>query len=111
MVSEGEDYVITYLYLGIICISVLQIVRKWQQQNFNYIYDLKKVSFRILQLTQVVAYTLGIDMKYIKIKTSNSLTAPNDAMSGGSLTSDGVCYVSFKNSKIENKIKYRNMRT
>ncbi|XP_052859784.1 uncharacterized protein LOC128267033 [Anopheles cruzii] len=41
---------------------------------------------------QVAAYTLGVPLEKIAMKPMSSLTSPNGAMSGGSGTSEVVCY-------------------
>lgn len=38
------------------------------------------------------AYALGIPLKYVTVKPSNTLTGANSAVSGGSMTSESVCY-------------------
>lgn len=43
---------------------------------------------------QVAAFTLGIPLEKIAIKPTTSMTSPNAAMTGGSMTSEVVCYVS-----------------
>ena len=48
-----------------------------------------------LQVAQVVAYTLGIPLEYVSVKPSNTLTAPNGMVSGGSITSEVCSYVSL----------------
>lgn len=44
---------------------------------------------------QIAAHILGLTMDQITVKASNSLTSPNDTVSGGSITSDAVGYVSM----------------
>ena len=47
----------------------------------------------LVQVVQVAAKTLGIPMELIKIKPTNTLVNANDAVTGGSLTSEVVCQV------------------
>lgn len=46
-----------------------------------------------LQVAQVIAYKFGIELKFIKIRSTNTFTAPNDDNTGGSNASDGVTRV------------------
>ena len=43
---------------------------------------------------QVAAYVLGLPLEKISIKPTTSLTSPNAIVTGGSMTSEAVCYVS-----------------
>ena len=45
---------------------------------------------------QVAAHILGIPLNKISIKPTNTMTAPNAIVTGGSIGSEIVCYVSFK---------------
>lgn len=40
------------------------------------------------------AYKLGIPVNKVSVKPSNNLIAPNASLTGGSLTSEAVCWVS-----------------
>ncbi|CAG9836996.1 unnamed protein product [Diabrotica balteata] len=44
------------------------------------------------KVIQVVAYKFGIDMDKISIKPCYSFVTPNNACTGGSLTSEAICY-------------------
>jgi hypothetical protein len=44
-------------------------------------------------VAQAVAYTLGISLDLVSVKPSNNLTAPNNANTGGSATSELCTYV------------------
>lgn len=44
---------------------------------------------------QVAAYTLGIPFEMVSIKPSNNLIGANATFTGGSVTTDMVCYVCF----------------
>ncbi|GLV36464.1 Aldehyde oxidase 3 [Carabus blaptoides fortunei] len=44
------------------------------------------------KIAQVCAYTLGIPLDMVSIKPSSSLNAPNNFATGGSMTSEAVCY-------------------
>ncbi|KAJ8952857.1 hypothetical protein NQ314_007463 [Rhamnusium bicolor] len=46
------------------------------------------------KVVQVCAYKFGISMDKISVKPSYNVIAPNSTTSGGSLTSESVCYVS-----------------
>lgn len=46
------------------------------------------------KVAQVAAHTLGIPMEYIKIKPALNYVVPNSGVTGGSMTSEAVCYVS-----------------
>ena len=55
-------------------------------------------------MAQIAAYTLGIDLKLVTVKPSNSLTAPNSSVTGGSVGSDTCGYVNITlNRQINNK--------
>lgn len=41
------------------------------------------------------AYILGIPKEKVSVKPSNNLVAPNSTFTGASITSEGVCFVSF----------------
>lgn len=41
---------------------------------------------------QVCAYALGIPLESVTVKPSNNLISPNSLFSGGSITSEAVCY-------------------
>lgn len=44
---------------------------------------------------QTCAYKFGIDLNMVKVKPTNVLTAPNNGVSGGSMTSEAVSLVSL----------------
>ena len=46
-------------------------------------------------MAQIAAYTLGIDLKLVSVKSSNSLTAPNSFPTVGSMGSDACGYVNI----------------
>lgn len=46
------------------------------------------------KVAQVCAYALGIPLETVSVKPSNNLVAPNAMFSGGSITSEAVCFVS-----------------
>ncbi|KAF5294779.1 hypothetical protein FQA39_LY00263 [Lamprigera yunnana] len=48
------------------------------------------------KVAQVCAYSLGIPLEFVSIKPSNVATSPNAFMTGGSLTSEAVCYATIK---------------
>lgn len=48
------------------------------------------------KVAQVCAYKFGIPMEKISVKPSNNLVAPNSLPTGGSLTSEGVCFATIK---------------
>ena len=52
--------------------------------------------FRSLQVAQVAAKTLGIPIEMIKVKPSMTLTNPNGITTGGSITSELNCFVSYR---------------
>lgn len=45
---------------------------------------------------QVAAYALGLDVSQIQIKPSNTLTAPNNLVTGGSIGSESVCFATLQ---------------
>ena len=47
------------------------------------------------QVAQVAAKTLGIPIEMIKVKPSMTLTNPNGITTGGSITSELNCFVSY----------------
>ncbi|KXJ84190.1 hypothetical protein RP20_CCG013284 [Aedes albopictus] len=48
------------------------------------------------KVTQVIAFTLGIPLDMVSVKPSNTWTAGNSDPSGGSITSESVCYAASK---------------
>lgn len=52
-----------------------------------------------MKVTQVCAHMLKIPMEMISIKPSNTLTSPNNMMSGGSITSEACCYATMEACK------------
>ncbi|XP_044731803.1 indole-3-acetaldehyde oxidase-like [Chrysoperla carnea] len=48
------------------------------------------------KVQQVAAHVLGIDMDMVQIKPANTLTAPNNFVTGGSVGSESVCYATMK---------------
>ncbi|XP_055537407.1 uncharacterized protein LOC129725498 [Wyeomyia smithii] len=44
------------------------------------------------KVAQVTAYGLGIPLEKVSVKPSSTLTSPNAIVSGGSMTSEAVCY-------------------
>lgn len=46
------------------------------------------------KVAQVVAHTLGVPMDMISVKPTDSLVAANASVTGGSMTSEVVCFVS-----------------
>lgn len=47
------------------------------------------------KVSQVVAYKFNIPVEKISVKPSYNAVAPNATPSGGSLTSEAICYVSL----------------
>lgn len=47
------------------------------------------------KVAQVTAFALGIPLEKVSVKPSTSLTSPNAIVTGGSMTSESVCYVSI----------------
>ena len=45
------------------------------------------------KVAQVAAHVLGIPYEYVKVKPSNNFTSANAFVTGGSQTSEAVCYV------------------
>ncbi|XP_052896949.1 xanthine dehydrogenase/oxidase-like [Anopheles moucheti] len=55
---------------------------------------------------QVAAFTLGIPLEKISVKPTTSMTSPNNGMTGGSMTSEAVCYAVIKACEIlHNRLK------
>lgn len=50
------------------------------------------------QAAQVCASVLGISLNMVTVKSTYNLTSPNDEGTGGSITSESVCYVSEVNN-------------
>lgn len=48
------------------------------------------------KVRQVCAYTLNISLEKIKIKATDTVTCPNNFVSGGSQTSEAVCFAVIK---------------
>ena len=45
---------------------------------------------------QVTAHELGIPVEMVQVQTTNTITNANGSVTGGSMTSELVCYVRFK---------------
>ncbi|XP_073971381.1 uncharacterized protein isoform X1 [Rhodnius prolixus] len=54
------------------------------------------------KVAQAVSYALGVDMKMVKIKANSNITAPNDGMSGASVTSESCVLAALKCCEILN---------
>ncbi|XP_069693946.1 uncharacterized protein [Periplaneta americana] len=52
------------------------------------------------KVAQAVAYSLGIDLELVKVKPSNTLTAPNNATTGSSITSELCTYAAVQCCKV-----------
>lgn len=48
----------------------------------------------LFKVVQACAFTLGIDVSLITVKSTNVITAPNDGVTSASSGTDGVSYVS-----------------
>lgn len=48
------------------------------------------------KVAQVVSYVLKIPLEHIKIKQCDTLVGANGGVTGGSMTSESVCYVSVQ---------------
>ncbi|XP_018394514.1 PREDICTED: xanthine dehydrogenase/oxidase-like [Cyphomyrmex costatus] len=51
------------------------------------------------KIAQMVAYTLGIDLNLISVKQSNNLTAPNNSITGGNITTQSCGYAAVQACK------------
>ncbi|KAK0168931.1 hypothetical protein PV327_002687 [Microctonus hyperodae] len=51
------------------------------------------------KVAQVAAHTLGIDLDMINVKPSNNMAAPNNSVTGGSLTSESCAHATLKACK------------
>lgn len=47
------------------------------------------------KVCQIAAHTLGIPVSFIRCGSTDSVTGANAAVTGGSITSEIVCYVRF----------------
>nr|XP_031846555.1 xanthine dehydrogenase 1-like isoform X1 [Nomia melanderi]XP_031846556.1 xanthine dehydrogenase 1-like isoform X1 [Nomia melanderi]XP_031846557.1 xanthine dehydrogenase 1-like isoform X1 [Nomia melanderi]XP_031846559.1 xanthine dehydrogenase 1-like isoform X1 [Nomia melanderi]XP_031846560.1 xanthine dehydrogenase 1-like isoform X1 [Nomia melanderi] len=47
------------------------------------------------KVAQMAAHTLGIDLSLVTVKPNNNLTAPNNSVTGGSVTSDACSYATM----------------
>ena len=45
---------------------------------------------------QVTAHELGIPVEMVQVQPTNTITNANGSVTGGSMTSELVCYVRFK---------------
>lgn len=45
------------------------------------------------KVVQIAAHTLGIPYKFVKVRPTNNLIGGNCALTGGSVTSDVICFV------------------
>ncbi|XP_015433474.1 PREDICTED: indole-3-acetaldehyde oxidase-like [Dufourea novaeangliae] len=48
------------------------------------------------KVAQVAAHVLGIDLSLVTVKPSNNLTAPNNSVTGGSITSETCAFATMK---------------
>lgn len=48
------------------------------------------------KIAQTAAHTLGIDLDMVSVKPSNNFTAPNNMVTGGSITSESCAYATVK---------------
>lgn len=48
------------------------------------------------KITQVAAYTLGISHSFIKVRPTDNVIGGNCAVTGGSVTSEVICFVRMK---------------
>ncbi|XP_078042324.1 uncharacterized protein LOC144472818 isoform X2 [Augochlora pura] len=48
------------------------------------------------KVAQIAAHTLGINLSLVTVKPSNNLTAPNNFVTGGSITSESCAYATMK---------------
>jgi len=55
------------------------------------------------KVAQVVAHTLKIPLESVRVKPTNNLVAPNSQATGGSITSEFVCFAAMESCKILNK--------
>jgi xanthine dehydrogenase molybdopterin-binding subunit B len=60
----------------------------------------------LLQVAQAVAYTLGIDLELVSVKPSNNLTAPNNANTAASITSELCTYVCIIISNLQSRFHF-----
>ena len=51
--------------------------------------------FYVEKVAQVAAHTLGIDLDMVSVKPSNNIIAPNNSVTGGSITSESCAYVNI----------------
>ncbi|XP_043496073.1 indole-3-acetaldehyde oxidase-like [Polistes fuscatus] len=47
------------------------------------------------KISQVAAYILGIDLELVKVRPSDNFTAPNNSVTGGSITSESCAYATM----------------
>ncbi|KAF2900359.1 hypothetical protein ILUMI_05828 [Ignelater luminosus] len=52
------------------------------------------------KVAQVCAYALGISLDMVSVKVSNNLVSPNNFTTGGSLTSEAICYATLRACEI-----------
>lgn len=61
---------------------------------FEHNFYLNIINY-MLQVAQVCAYILGIDLHLVQVKPTTNLTSPNNNGTGGSVTSESASYVRF----------------
>ena len=64
----------------------------WPKYRFN-LFEIPLLLCLILQVVQVTAYELGVDMKYIQVQPPMTITNANARGTYGSITSELVCLV------------------
>lgn len=52
------------------------------------------------KVAQVTAYALGVPLESVSIKPANNVTAANNFVTGASVSSESVCFVSFNKKNI-----------
>lgn len=67
---------------------------KYLPTSYSYLYKCNFHCF-FVQVAQVAAYTLGIDLNLVTVKATNNLVTPNNSVTGGSIASEACAYVRF----------------
>lgn len=57
-------------------------------------YDLWILIGNFKKVVQVTAHELGIPVEMVQVQATNTVTNANGSVTGGSMTSELVCYVS-----------------
>ena len=70
----------------------------WERVDFRSTVSSFKYFFLSWKVVQVIAHELGVPVELVQIQSTNTLTNANGSVTGGSMTSELVCYVILNNT-------------